>query len=728
MTTVTGKLLGAAHPERVEMRATLVDVTGKAAVGYVTSLEGELVRPVPLTAADSGEWTVALTANTLITSQSGDTLWAIQEGRAPDGAPIVTYIAVPETGGPYWVGELLADLSSTQTGDSTVVYLASAPGTDGASAYQVAVANGFTGTEAEWLASLVGPKGDPGSGEGGAVSSVNTLTGDVVLDAAGVGADPAGAASAAQSAAVAAAATDATAKVAAHTSATDPHGDRAAAATALSAHESDTTGIHGITDTAALETATGAQAKADTAQAAATTAAASDAASKVSAHVAATDPHGDRAAASSALAAHVGATDPHGDRAAATGALTAHAADTTDVHGITDTALLETTAGAQAKANAAQAAATSAATADATTKVSTHVAASDPHGDRAYADSAKLAKSANLSDLASPGTARGNLGLGGAAVLAVGTTTGTVAAGDDSRITGAAQKAQNLADLGSASTARTNLGLGGAATLGVGTGAGTVAAGDDSRIAGAAQKASNLSDLGSASTARSNLGLGGAALLAVGTSAGTVAAGDDARITGALPATGGTISGNLAVTGNALGEDRPAGHGVAAWCYDPALAVNSTQVIAGNLYLVRVNIAAAVTVTKIYWWVANTGSGATTNQNLVGLYDSAGTLLASANVDASFSSATLKTTTIAATALSAGAFYWVGMLFNASVTPTLTRASGWSGVDTAANLGLTAATYRFAKNGTGRTALPSPLTPGSNTGTDFAGPWAAVGA
>lgn len=35
-------------------------------------------------------------------------------------------------------------------------------GIDGKSAYQQAVDNGFAGTEAEWLASLVGPKGDPG--------------------------------------------------------------------------------------------------------------------------------------------------------------------------------------------------------------------------------------------------------------------------------------------------------------------------------------------------------------------------------------------------------------------------------------------------------------------------------------------------------------------------------------------------------------------------------------
>lgn len=147
-----------------------------------------------------------------------------------------------------------------------------------------------------------------------------------------------------------------------------------------------------------------------------------------------------------------------------------------------------------------------------------------------------LKASNNLSDVPTPATARTNLGLGGAAVLNVGTATGTVAAGDDSRITGAAQKSANLGDLGSASTARTNLGLGGAAVLNVGSTTGTVAAGDDSRITGALQAANNFSDVGNAATARTNLGLGNSATRNVGTTSGTVMAGDDSRIAGALAA------------------------------------------------------------------------------------------------------------------------------------------------------------------------------------------------
>jgi len=83
---------------------------------------------------------------------------------------------------------------------------------------------------------------------------------------------------------------------------------------------------------------------------------------------------------------------------------------------------------------------------------------------------------------------------GNSAARNVGTTIGTVAAGDDSRITGAAQKASNLSDLASASTARTNLGLGTLATQSgtfSGTSSGTNT-GDQTSVSGNAGTATAL--------------------------------------------------------------------------------------------------------------------------------------------------------------------------------------------------------------------------------------------
>ncbi len=86
-------------------------------------------------------------------------------------------------------------------------------------------------------------------------------------------------------------------------------------------------------------------------------------------------------------------------------------------------------------------------------------------------DGTRLAVASNLSDVANAGVARANLGLGGAALLAVGTVTGTVAAGDDARIVGA---------LSSASAASTYLPVAGIAAgafiASGGTGARTLAA------------------------------------------------------------------------------------------------------------------------------------------------------------------------------------------------------------------------------------------------------------
>ncbi|ELT0932595.1 TPA: phage tail protein [Enterobacter roggenkampii] len=73
--------------------------------------------------------------------------------------------------------------------------------------------------------------------------------------------------------------------------------------------------------------------------------------------------------------------------------------------------------------------------------------------------SARLAKDRNLSDLPNTSLARQNLELGDSSTRNVGTTAGTVAAGDDARITGAMQKSQNGGDIPNVAKFLQNLGL-----------------------------------------------------------------------------------------------------------------------------------------------------------------------------------------------------------------------------------------------------------------------------
>jgi hypothetical protein len=171
--------------------------------------------------------------------------------------------------------------------------------------------------------------------------------------------------------------------------------------------------------------------------------------------------------------------------------LTAHVNGTTGVHGIADTALLETTTGAQGKADAAQSAAVSTAAADATVK-------------------ADAALSAAVVAAAADSTMKANNAQSAATSAAATDATSKVAAEATARVDADAL----LTPRSRAITAGTGLTGGGDMTadrtlaVSYGTSAGTAAQGNDSRITGAAQKASNLSDLANTATARTNLGLG----------------------------------------------------------------------------------------------------------------------------------------------------------------------------------------------------------------------------
>ncbi|MEW2070012.1 glycerophosphodiester phosphodiesterase [Streptomyces sp. NPDC007346] len=208
MATVKGMQIGGT-PHRTEVSITLVDVTGARAVGYVGGDEAQIVRPVTVKPNPEGNWQAELVPNAQIQADAGDTVWQVQEGRALDGTPVLTYILVPETPGPHWIGDLRVDLGDEPTGGSTIVYvpgLAGEDGADGLSAYEVWLEAGGTGTEADFLASLVGPSG---AAEAQEYTDTAVAAETARADAAY---DPAGAAAAAQAAAIATAATDAQTK------------------------------------------------------------------------------------------------------------------------------------------------------------------------------------------------------------------------------------------------------------------------------------------------------------------------------------------------------------------------------------------------------------------------------------------------------------------------------------------------------------------------------------
>lgn len=151
-------------------------------------------------------------------------------------------------------------------------------------------------------------------------------------------------------------------------------------------------------------------------------------------------------------------------------------------------------------------------------------------------------------------------------VLSVNGRTGTV--------TGLLEAGHNLSDLTSAVTARTNLGLGGAAVLNVGTSAGTVAAGDDSRLSEArtptAHAATHAAAGGDPITiAQSQVtglvsSLNALLPLSGGTLTGVLTVDNDLTVTNSVSVANTlTVGGDLAVTGDSSFGAYPTSPGTA---------------------------------------------------------------------------------------------------------------------------------------------------------------------
>jgi hypothetical protein len=258
---------------------------------------------------------------------------------------------------------------------------------------------------------------------------------------------------------------------------------------------------------------------------------------------------------------------------------------------------------------------------------------------------------------------------------------------------------------------------------------------DQSGAAAAAQAAAE------AFTAAGFAPLNNAALTGTPT-APTAAPGDtstqlatDAFVAAAVTAGGVTAGAGLTKTGNTLSLTTPvpvtlggtgqatdaappweaSDSGFLAWNFDPAICNSTAIPSAGYVWLARINLRVAVSITNVILFQNNAGATLTLNECYAGLFSSAGTLLG-ATADQSSNWATgngvLKTMALTGGPYSAGpGFVWVGFVWNGTTGPTMSR---WAETSGQQNIGMTAATCRAAANGSGSATSLASFTPSSN--------------
>jgi hypothetical protein len=170
-----------------------------------------------------------------------------------------------------------------------------------------------------------------------------------------------------------------------------------------------------------------------------------------------------------------------------------------------------------------------------------------------------------------------------------------------------------------------------------------------------------------------------------------------------------------------------ADHSLKAWTQDPATCGSTgTQNTSGTIYLQKIILRQAATISTIHMTVTTAGVTLTAGQNLAALYTSSGTkLVETTDQAAAFVTAGTKAMSLTTpTALAAG-IYFVALMTNGTTPPFFMRGGGASGSAININQLPSNGLGRFLDFGTGLTAMPASIAI-TSAATNGSARWAAI--
>jgi hypothetical protein len=154
-------------------------------------------------------------------------------------------------------------------------------------------------------------------------------------------------------------------------------------------------------------------------------------------------------------------------------------------------------------------------------------------------------------------------------------------------------------------------------------------------------------------------------------------------------------------------------NGFTARNMDPNYANINNLCVTTVINLHRIYIPTTVTTTTVFLYVSVIGATLTAAQNLVGLYNAAGTRVAvTADQSANWTSTGLKTISWSSSfAVPSPGVYYVAILSNGTTPATFAGSGGFSGLY---NANTTGASLVHAETASGQTTMPSSVTMSSN--------------